>query len=151
MLTTNRIRIRAGIKAVYLAAADPVAWPRFLSHYRWVRVVEGSRGDPVCFVDMAATRTGFPCSWRSRMELHPAEHRIHYTHVRSTWTRGMEVWWTLRRSGDGTVEVTITHEMPRTFLVAEWFRKLVVGRMFVENIADKTLRGLKLHMERGVS
>ena len=151
MMTSNRILIRADIGDVYRAAADVLEWPRLLSHYRWVRLVEGDASNGHCVVEMAASRTGFPCSWRSRMELHPEEHRIRYVHTRSTWTRGMEVWWILRTTTDGLVEATITHEMPRSNFVMEWFRKWVVGRMFVENIADKTLRGLKQHLERGVS
>lgn len=149
MMTTNRIRISANIEDVYRAAADVRAWPSLLSHYRWVRVVDGD-ASARCTVEMAASRDGFPCSWLSRMELHPEEHRIHYTHIRSTWTRGMDVWWTLESLGGGLVEARITHEMPvaKNRLV-EWFRRVVVGRLFVENIADKTLAGLKRHLERG--
>ena len=151
MMTSNRIRIGAEIDDVYRAAAEVLEWPRLLSHYRWVRMVEGEASDLRCVVEMAASRDGFPCSWQARMEKHPEEHRIHYRHTRSTWTRGMDVWWILRLEDDGTVEATITHEMPQSNLVTEWFRRNVVGRLFVENIADKTLMGLKLHLERGVS
>lgn len=150
MMTSNRIQIRAEIDDVYRAAADVLEWPRLLSHYRWVKMVEGDISDLRCVVEMAASRDGFPCSWRSRMELFPDEYRIHYRHTRSTWTRGMDVWWILRKMRDGSVEATITHEMAPSNFVTEQFRKWVVGGMFVENIADKTLRGLKRHLERGV-
>lgn len=151
MMTSNRIRIRADIDDVYRVAADVLEWPRLLSHYRWVRVVDGDASDRRCAVEMAASRDGFPCSWRAERTLHPEEYRIRYRHTRSTWTRGMDVWWILRTVDDGTVEATITHEMPRSNLATEWFRRWVVGRMFVENIADRTLRGLKLHLERGAA
>jgi hypothetical protein len=29
----------------------------------------------------------------------------------------------------------------------QWFRQVVVGKIFVENIAGKTLAGLKKHLE----
>lgn len=151
MMTSNRIQIRAGIDEVYRAAANVLEWPRLLSHYRWVRLVDGDASEGLCVVEMAASRDGFPCSWQSWMVLHPLEHSIHYMHTRSTWTRGMDVWWILRALDDGRVEATITHEMKETNIVAEWFRRRVVGRMFVENIADKTLRGLKQHLERGIA
>lgn len=149
MMTNNRILVRAGIDDVYRIAAEVVDWPRLLSHYRWVRILDGSLSDGHCTVEMAASRDGFPCSWRSRMDLFPEEHRIHYTHIRSTWTFGMDVWWTLREVDGGLVEATITHEMARSTPVTELFRRHVVGKLFVEDIADKTLHGLKRHLERG--
>ena len=151
MMTSNQIQIRADIDDVYRAAADVLEWPRLLPHYRWVRVVEGDASNPRCVVEMAASRNGFPCSWQAERILLPEEYRIHYRHTRSTWTKGMDVWWILRRLDAGLVEAKITHEMPPSDCVTEWFRRWVVGKLFVENIADKTLMGLKMHLERGVS
>jgi len=151
MMTSNRILIRADIHDVYHAAADVQEWPRLLSHYRRVRLLDGDASGRRRMVEMAASRDGFPCAWTAEMTMYPEEFRIGYKHTISTWTKGMEVWWILKRMDDGSVEATITHEMPRSNSVMEWFRKWVVGRMFVENIADKTLRGLKQHLERGVS
>jgi len=148
----NRIGIHAGLDRVYRAAADVLEWPRLLSHYRWVRVVEGSAGDAECIVEMAAHRNGFPCKWQARRTLHPAQSRIHYRHTKSTWTSGMDVWWTLEALEGGLVEARITHEMPVSGnRPLEWFRGFVVGKLFVENIADKTLAGLKRHLEGGLS
>jgi len=145
----NQIRIRAAPERVFRAAQDVLAWPRLLSHYRTVEVVDGSISDPVCTLDMAAHRNGFPCRWRAVRTLHPQDLRIHYRHTKSTWTSGMDVWWTVEPVDGGTTEARITHEMPPTPRPMEWFRQKVVGGLFVENIADKTLEGLKRHLERG--
>jgi len=148
--SVNRIQIHADLGRVYEMAADVLEWPRLLSHYRWVRVVEGRAEDPDCVVEMAAQRDGFPCKWQARRTLFPATNRIHYLHTRSTWTRGMDVWWTVEALDGGLVEARITHEMPPSpNPLVEWFRRFVVGWLFVENIADKTLEGLKRHLERG--
>ena len=152
MNSINSIRIRADLDRVYRAAADVLAWPRFLSHYRWVRVVQGNADDPECVVEMAARLGGVPCRWQARRTLHPDRRSIHYLHTKSTWTSGMDVWWTLESLGGGVVEARITHEMPAAKnRLVEWFRRFVVGRVFVENIADKTLAGLKRHLEGGLS
>ena len=59
----------------------------------------------------------------------------------------MEVWWLLKKAKGGT-EVTITHDMqPSRNPLLQWFRQVVVGKIFVENIAGKTLAGLKKHLE----
>jgi len=144
----NRIRIRADPEQVFRAAAEVLEWPRLLPHYSSVQVVEGRISDPVCTVDMEAHRNGFPCRWRAVRTLHEEEGRIHYRHTKSTWTGGMEVWWTVDPLDAGIVEARITHEMPRRSPLMEWFRQRVVGGLFVENIADKTLEGLKRHLER---
>jgi len=144
----NLIRIRADPKRVFRAAADVLEWPRLLSHYRRVDVVEGLISDAVCTLDMAAHRDGFPCRWRAVRTLHPNDLRIHYRHTKSTWTGGMDVWWTVSPLDGGFTEARITHEMPPTSPPVEWFRQWVVGGLFVENIADKTLEGLKRHLER---
>jgi len=146
--SVNAIRIRASPEEVYVAAADVLEWPRLLSHYRRVDVVEGLVSDPVCTLEMVAHRDGFPCRWRAVRRLHPEDRRIHYLHTRSTWTGGMEVWWTVDPTGDGITVARITHEMPPKSFPLEWFRQRVVGGLFVENIADKTLAGLKRHLEK---
>jgi hypothetical protein len=47
---------------------------------------------------MAAHRDGFPVRWTARQRLEPAQHRIHFTHVRGI-SRGMEVTWFLDADG----------------------------------------------------
>ncbi len=149
MRTTNQIRIHADMEEVYRAALDILEWPKILSHYSLVRVVDGDLSSDHCLVKMVASRNGFPCSWQAERFLDPKNYRIRYRHTRSTWTQGMDVWWLLRTTEDGSVEATITHEMLRSNFVTEWFRRQVVGRLFIENIANKTLSGLKQHLERG--
>jgi hypothetical protein len=145
--TLNRTVIRAPWKRVYDAAERIVSWPRLLPHYRWVSIFEdhGRRRQ----VEMAAQRSGFPCKWQSLQVLYPHQKKIYYLHTRSFWSQGMEVWWTLKPQNDGSTEVSITHDMPPAGNpVLAWFRQHIVGDFFVVAIADKTLAGLKRHLEQ---
>lgn len=133
-------------KAVYEAAQKIVEWPRILAHYRWVTIFEdkGHRRH----VEMAAHRSGVPCQWQSEQILYPHEKKIYYRHTRSFWSEGMEVWWILNPQHDGSTEVTITHGMPPSSIPGlGWFRQHIVGDLFVVAIADRTLSGLKRHLE----
>jgi hypothetical protein len=142
MKTLNRTVIQAPADKVFAAAAKIVDWPKFLPHYRWVTLLKNGE------VEMAASRNGFPCKWQSIQVLHKRERKIYFKHTRSFWSQGMEVWWMLVVLKDGSTEVTISHDMPasHSFLLS-WFRQHVVGNFFVHAIADKTLAGLKLHLE----
>lgn len=147
MKTINAIVIQAPLKKVYEAAAAIEHWPAFLPHYRWVTIFEdaGGRRD----VEMAAFRDGFPCQWRSDQVFYPRQNKIYFKHTQSTWSQNMEVWWILKALKNGATEVSITHDMPPApNAFAAWFRQHVVGEFFVMDIADKTLRHLKLHLER---
>ncbi|HWI61597.1 MAG TPA: SRPBCC family protein [Symbiobacteriaceae bacterium] len=115
-------------------------WPELLPHYRWVRFHEGG-SENGGLVEMAARRDfghfAWPVWWVSRMTPDPARRTIRYTHVKGV-TKGMEVLWALEPAGSGT-RVAITHEWaggPR-----------LIGTLFVEAIADRTLRHLAQHAE----
>ena len=137
---TTRLTMRADPDRIFALAAAVEDWPRILPHYRWVRVLraDGRRR----LVEMAAHRDGFPVRWTAIQELFPTEHRITFRHVRGV-TRGMEVAWTLTPGDDG-VDVAIWHGFtPRWPLVPDALIQLLVGDLFVENIAAKTLRRIK--------
>jgi ribosome-associated toxin RatA of RatAB toxin-antitoxin module len=149
MHTVNSIEI-LGESAVirpriYQLAADIQDWPVLLPHYRYMRITE--RSDRHKVADFGASRDGLPVSWRARQELFPDDYRITFTHIGGV-TKGMWVEWTLRPLGD-KVLVAIEHELTYPVpLLGPWFAKHIVGGMFVENIASKTLRCIKERVER---
>jgi ribosome-associated toxin RatA of RatAB toxin-antitoxin module len=144
MHTENRITIRGDIDHIFAVASAVEAWPRFLPHYRWVTVLEG--GPTERLVEMAAHRDGFPVRWTARQRLEPHQHRIHFTHVRGI-SRGMDVTWFLEADGP-LVYVRIVHDLTwRGWPIGPWVAHYIIGELFVKNIATKTLRTLKQHIE----
>ena len=140
MEMTTREQMRADPGIIYRLAAAVEAWPYILPHYRRVRVLreQGERR----LVEMAAHRDRFPVRWMAIQELYPAERRITFRHVQGI-TRGMEVAWTLTPTDDG-VRVEIWHAFtPGWPLIPDGLIKLVIGELFVENIAGKTLRCIR--------
>lgn len=143
MHSHNAITIYGPIERVFELAAAVEAWPTFLPHYRWVTLIE--RNGNRKLVEMAAHRDGFPVKWTSVQELFPGEGRITFRHVRGV-TRGMEVEWRLVARGD-QVHVTIDHEWnPGWPLIGQWAARQI-GALFVQNIADKTLRCIRDQVE----
>jgi uncharacterized membrane protein len=149
LLVIDRISISAPLDRVFAAARDVEQWPRILSHYRWVRVLERrSDGD---IVEMAAWRpfgpVGYPTWWVSHMTLDRSAHEIRYRHIRGI-TRGMDVVWSLAPSEVG-VDVTIVHRWdgPPWPLVGGVVADRVIGPVFIHGIASRTLAGIKRHTE----
>jgi ribosome-associated toxin RatA of RatAB toxin-antitoxin module len=140
MEMTTRELMRADPDVIFGLAVAVEAWPTILPHYRWVRVLR-ERG-PRRLVEMAAHRDGFPVRWMATQEVDPAGRRIAFRHVQGI-TRGMEVAWTLTPGTDG-VDVAIWHAFrPPWPLVPDPLVSFVIGELFVENIARKTLRCIK--------
>lgn len=145
---------------IYQLAADIQDWPVLLPHYRYLRVLEQAPTHKIA--DFGASRDGFPVKWRAQQELFPEEGRITYRHIKGI-TTGMWVEWRLEKRGDH-VRVTIDHELSydtagnsdlkSTLIVsglAALFANLVVGPIFVRNIAGKTLRCIKAKVESEAS
>jgi len=148
MLTSNTVEIYGEVDRVhdrvFQLAADIQDWPTALPHYRYMRVSE--RSDAHKIADFGASRDGFPCSWRARQELFPAEGRITYKHIGGI-TKGMWVEWRLERRGDH-VRVTIDHELSYPIpVLGPLFAQYIVGNLFIHNIAGKTLECIKLKVE----
>ncbi len=141
MHTENQITIRGDVRRIFDLAADIGAWPRFLPHYRWVRVF--SDDGRVKQAEMAAWRGRFPVKWRTAQVVLPDENRILFFHTGGV-TRGMYVEWNLRPASDVEVLVSISHELtyPAPPLT-NWFAKRVVGALFVQHIAGLTLSRVK--------
>lgn len=140
MEMTTRELMQADPDVVFRLAAAVEEWPTILPHYRSVRVLR-ERG-PSRLVEMAATRDGFPVRWTAIQVVHWPQRRITFRHVKGI-TRGMEVAWTLTPGEDG-LDVEIWHAFtPDWPLVSDAAISYVIGELFVENIAAKTLRRIK--------
>lgn len=125
-------------------AFDLPRWPSFLPHYRWVRVLEqdGERQT----VDMACWRTGIPLRWRSHLWVRKDQRRMLFRHIAGP-ARGMQVEWTLREEGE-TVTVTIRHDLSLEVpIVRTALGQWVVGEVFVDAVARRTLAHLKRAVE----
>lgn len=143
--TENSIVIRAPLGLAFQLAAHIDGWPDILDHYRYVRILEEVR-PCVRRVKMSARRNGIPVGWTSLQETDSMRREIRYHHVGGV-TRGMDVVWRFSDVAGGCT-VTIEHDLdsPRWWL-RNRLAKFVVGEMFVKNIADKTLRGVKARAE----
>lgn len=146
MHTRNEIIIRGPARRIFDLAANIGDWPRILPHYRWVTV--SSDDGRVKQAEMAARRGRFPVKWRTAQVVLPDENRILFFHTGGV-SRGMYVEWNLRERGDGTVHVSISHDL--TYPVApatNWFARGVVGGLFVQHIAGLTLARIQQIVEQ---
>jgi uncharacterized membrane protein len=150
MRTEDRLFMRAPVARVFEAAANVERWPELLSHYRWVRMLE-RRGDGG-IVEMAAWRPfgplRYPTWWVSEMWVDATRPAVRYRHVRGI-TAGMDVEWRLEPAVEGT-DVTIVHEWsgPGWPLISRPAAEWVIGPVFVQGIASRTLAGIRREVER---
>jgi len=149
MFTSNTVIIEGDAEHIhdhiYQLAANIQDWPALLPHYQFMHIIEQSETHKVA--DFGASRDGFPCRWRARQELFPAEGRITYKHIAGI-TKGMAVEWRLIKQGD-SVAVTIDHDLTYSFpVLGDLFAKYIVGDLFVHNIAGKTLEFIKDTVEQ---
>jgi uncharacterized membrane protein len=151
MRTVDRKRMKAPIERVFRAAMDVEQWPALLRHYRWVRMLE--RRENGGLVEMAAWRPfgpfRYPTWWVSEMRVDRGNMAVHYRHVRGI-TSGMEVLWQLETSSEGT-DVTLVHQWsgPRWPLVGPAAANWVIGPVFIQGIASRTLAGIARYVEEG--
>jgi ribosome-associated toxin RatA of RatAB toxin-antitoxin module len=140
MELANEILIAGNPDRIFQLAADIQDWPRILPHYRYVNVQD--RGETYKVAVMAASRDGFPVKWRARQELQPDSRRIRFLHIGGI-TRGMDVEWRIE-PGPESVHVSIHHSLTYPVpILGPLFAEYIVGRLFVHNIAGKTLRCIK--------
>jgi|SRR5215207_10368896 len=154
MDTSISQRVRAEPGAIFQLAAAVENWPRILPHYRSVRVLASASPERRT-VEMAARRDvvgrlGIPLRWTAIETIFPALARIEFEHVRGI-TRGMRVAWTIERTGDGTVLVSIRHLFTPRWPVPAGLVRLIVGDYFVNGVARRTLRHIAALAETGAS
>ncbi|MDQ3881186.1 MAG: SRPBCC family protein [Chloroflexota bacterium] len=139
------IRIAAPRERIFDLAVDVERWPERLPHYRYVRRVDAA-GRERRFA-MGARRGWIPVRWEAVQRPIPERGEIEFEHVGGV-TRGMHVRWRLAPAG-GAVDVSIEHRLRLAWpLIGELIAHRVIGRHFVEPIADRTLRRIKQLAER---
>jgi ribosome-associated toxin RatA of RatAB toxin-antitoxin module len=145
MESTIGITMAADPDAVFRLAAAVEDWPRILPHYRRVRLLADV--PPRRIVEMAAWRDFYPVRWTAVVEPRPDERVLRFIHVDGP-TRGMEVEWRLTPAAGGT-RVQIWHRyQSRVPLIGPLFAEYIANRIFIRNIAGKTLRAMKRVAER---
>lgn len=145
--------VRADRAMLYALAAAVEDWPRFLPHYRWVRVLDVA-SDGRRTVEMAARRdvftgrawSGIPLRWTAIQTLDAERPSVVFEHIAGP-TRGMRVWWSFDAVPDGRVRVGIRHMFEPGWPVPPALVRLVVGEYFVNGVAARTLKVLGLAAE----
>lgn len=135
----DQIVIAASPQRIFEYASATALWPRFLPHYRFVRVLSADGNRSV--VEMAARRPldvfglGIPVRWRAEQINDPAKPQIFFRHL-GGWTNGMEVYWRFMPLTNGATRVRIDHEL-RSPLAP------FIGAYFIHDIARRTLARMK--------
>lgn len=143
MHAANAIVMRAPKERIFETAANLEIWPRILPHYRYIHFYEKSPTRNV--VKMAATRSGIPISWTSEQIIDRDRLEVRFHHLKA-FTKGMDVIWTFTETPDG-VRVEIIHALKFRVLALAPIADKIIGGFFIENIANKTLRCMKAHLE----
>ena len=144
MHTGNSVLIKAPREQIFALVSDLSRWPELLPHYRCIQKTgRGEKGD---IVIMAANRSGIPISWTSEYWTDPSNLELHFLHLKK-WTKGMKVVWTLTPTRDGT-RVEIVHDMHFRVPLLAWLAEPIIGRFFIEHVANKTLSTFKAYFEK---
>jgi ribosome-associated toxin RatA of RatAB toxin-antitoxin module len=143
MHTGNSIVIQAPREKIFETAANLDLWPKILPHYRYIHYLKKSVNRNV--VVMAATRSGIPISWTSEQIIDRERFEVHFLHLKA-WTKGMRVVWTFKEISDGVL-VQILHDLHFRIRALAPVAETVIGRFFIQSIANKTLHCMKAHLE----
>jgi ribosome-associated toxin RatA of RatAB toxin-antitoxin module len=142
--TVHHARIAAPLARVFDLARDVESWPKMLSSYRWIRVLERSP-DRLVF-SMGGWVRGWPARWTAIQETQREDGRIRFVHTAGI-TRGMEVEWRFADDG-GIVEVELEHRLTMGWpLIGRFVGDMIVGPIFIDHIARRTLRAVKAAAE----
>ena len=95
---------------------------------------------------MAAVRSGIPIAWTSEQVIDRDAMEVRFHHLRA-FTKGMDVVWRFQETTDG-VRVEILHDFQFRIRALQTLADLIIGDFFIENIANKTLRRMKDHLEK---
>ena len=144
MQTATSILMQAPRERIFETAADLAGWPRILPHYRYIKYLE--RGPERNVVEMAAVRDGIPISWVSEQIIDRVRLEVRFNHLRA-FTKGMRVVWTFRETPAGVL-VEILHDLKFRIPFLAPVADRVIGGFFIDNIANKTLRCMKEHVEK---
>ncbi len=152
LVLLDEIIVRAPVRTIFDIASRVEHWPAYLPHYRFVRF-RSRNTDGGGVVEMSANRPfgvlNWPTWWLSHMSVDHEAPAIRFRHIEGV-TTGMDVEWTFVPHAEGT-QVRLFHvwDGPDWPLVRVPAATLVIGPVFVNGIARRTLAGLKAAAERG--
>jgi len=164
--TVDERVVRAPAERIFDVVRAVEAWPTHLRHYRSVEM-QDRRSDGGGVVVMAATRPfgpfAWPVWWKAQMQVISGLDRdpaIRFRHVAGV-TKDMEVEWSFTPVGDrftpqsvpGDTLVRIVHlwDGPWWPLIGGVAAVAIIGPVFIQGIASRTLAGLAAVAERARS
>ncbi len=146
MHTVHEATIQAAPETIFDLVAAVENWPLLDRAYRWCRILDRSQARIV--FEMGGLIRGFPARWLATQERFPAQYRIVFHHIGGL-TRGMYVEWALT-PGTGGVRVVLTHDLVlRWPLIGPFASDLVIGPLFIDWIATRTMEQVKRVAEKG--
>ena len=148
MNLTNDITIRAPLYKIFAVASNLPRWPEFLPHYRYNRYISQTPSGGI--VRMSCVHSRITITWTSEYRIDTENRQLHFHHRKSTLnaTRGMKVVWDFEEQIGGYVRVTISHNLGmKRLMIGPALARWVAGRFFIQDIAAKTLAGVKRKVE----
>lgn len=146
MRSSVQIQIDAPFERIFPLAAEVERWPERLPHYRYVRRLPAANGERR--FAMGARRGPIPVRWEAIQRPLPDERRIEFTHTGGL-TRGMQVAWHFVPNETG-YDVSIEHQLELGWpLIGGFAARRIIGPQFIEAIARRTLRRVKMLAEGG--
>lgn len=156
MYTVDETFVDAPVDTCFRAGADVEGWPDALPHYRWVRF-QRKDGFGTGLIEMAARRhfgpLPYPVWWVSEMHVDEEQPAVIYRHVDGI-TTGMDVVWSFSPTENGRTHVKIVHDWdggpawPLPMFVRRWIANLIIGPIFINHVASRTLKGIRAKAER---
>ena len=141
------ITIHAPFERIFALAAEVEHWPQRLPHYRYVRAVTDPGGERR--FAMGARNGPIPVRWEAVQRPRAEARRIEFVHTGGV-TRGMRVEWRFVARPDGGQAVSIHHELDLDWpVIGALAAERVIGPLFVEPIARRTLRRIRALAEAG--
>ncbi len=155
MYTETSVVMQGPREQIFAHGAAIEDWPLVLPHYRSVLLTERTvrpDGTTHKIATMKAWRLlpfgKIAVGWRTTLDSNAATGLLHFVHI-GGFTKGMDVYWLLKREGDAT-RVTITHDFTLKWpLIGAFVAHRIVGRFFVDAIARRTLNCIKVLVEAG--
>ena len=139
------IRVAAPCETVLPIAAQVERWPEPLPHYRYVRpmpALDGEEHGGERRFAMGARSGPVPVRWEAVQRVLAAERRIEFRHTAGV-TRGMLATWRIEPT-DGGCTASIEHELTLGWpFVGRLAERRIIGPLFIEPIAGRTLRRVK--------
>jgi len=149
MYTETTLVMRGDPKRIFALGAAIEDWPRILPHYRAV-ILSGRTEAPDGSLHKVATMRAsrqfgplkMPVGWKTTQDVNAETGLLRFVHI-GGFTKGMDVYWRFTPEGDAT-RVTITHDFTLHWpLVGEFVAHRIVGQLFVDAIARRTLGTIK--------